>query len=53
MISQLLKEKRHRITFKIETVIEEMASLEPYLYICCQKNSVDKAILTMREEKIS
>ncbi len=52
-ISQLLKEKRHRITFKIAPVIEEMANLEPYLYICRQKISVDKAILTMREEKIS
>lgn len=52
-ISQLLKEKRHQITFKLEPVIEEMANLEPYLYICRQKISVDKAILAMREEKIS
>ncbi len=50
-ISRLLQEKRHRMEFEPEPVVEMMAGLCRYLDICREKLEFDKVLLTMREER--
>lgn len=48
-IAALLKEKRHRMEFSPEPVLETMERLDAYLQACGEKLAFDTALLSMKE----